>query len=131
MEKQYFPLIKALIYFRIYILHSHTISYVPSIIVKDILTQLDPKGKRAKWIAILLEYDLEIKHWNLVKTQGLAKLMTQPSIDFIEIKFLDTSTGIGIKNNEKDICADYLASRWYTNAIYVLKNLQAPLELSK
>ena len=69
MEKQAFALIKALNDFRVYILHSHTVAFVPSIAVKDILTQLDPEGRRAKWITILLEYDLEIKHTKLIKGQ--------------------------------------------------------------
>lgn len=38
MEKQAFALIMALKDFRVYILRSHTIAYVPSIVVKDILT---------------------------------------------------------------------------------------------
>ena len=75
METQAFSLIKALKDFRVYILHSHIVAYVPSIVVKDILTQPDPEGRRAKWIAILLEYDLEIMHAKLIKGQGLAKLM--------------------------------------------------------
>ena len=39
MEKQAFALIKALKYFRVYILHSHIIAFVPHTLVKDILTQ--------------------------------------------------------------------------------------------
>ena len=62
-------MIKALKDFRVYILHSHTVAYVTSIVVKDILTQSDLEGKRAKWIAILLEYDMEIKHIELIKGQ--------------------------------------------------------------
>ena len=73
MEKQDFALIMDLKDFRVYILHSHTVAYVPSIVVKDILTQLDPKCRRDKCISILLEYDLEIKHSKLIKGQGLAK----------------------------------------------------------
>ena len=80
---------------------------------------------------ILLEYDLDIKDTKLVKGQGLAKLMTHSSIDFLEINLSDTSTGPEIKNDENDICVDYLASPWYVDIIYVLKNLQAPPELSK
>lgn len=77
MEKQAFDLIMALKDFRIYILHSPIIAYVPSATFKDILTQLDLEGRRVKWIAILLEYDLEIKHTKLIKGQGLAKLMAE------------------------------------------------------
>ena len=58
MEKQAYALIKALKYFRIYILHSHVVAYVPSSVVKSILTQPDPEGRREKWIAVLLEYDI-------------------------------------------------------------------------
>ena len=89
MEKQDFSLIKALKYFRVYIVHSHIVAYVPSIAVKDILTQPDPEGRRAKWIAILLEYDLEIKHTKLIKGQGLANLMTQAGVEDININFLN------------------------------------------
>ena len=67
MKKQAFDLIMALKDFRVYILHSHIVAYVPSIVVNDILTQPDIEGRRAKWIAILLEYDLEIKHTKLIK----------------------------------------------------------------
>ena len=76
MEKQAFALVKALKEFRVYILHSHTISFVPNSVVKDILTQ-DPDGKRGKWIAVILEYDLETKPTKLIKGQGLAKLMVE------------------------------------------------------
>ena len=48
LEKKAFSMIKALKDFRVYILHSHTIAYVPSIVVNDILTQPYPEGKRAK-----------------------------------------------------------------------------------
>ena len=71
MEKQAYALVKALKYFRVYILHSHIIAYIPNIVVKDILSQ-DPDGKRGKWIVVILEYDLEIKPTKLIKGQGLA-----------------------------------------------------------
>ena len=131
MENQAFSLIMALKYFRVYILHSHTISYVPSIVVKDILTQPDPKGRRAKWIAVLLEYDLEIKHTKLIKGQGLAKLMAQSGVDDVDINFMDVSTFSEQSHQELQICDDYLASPWYKDVIYVLKNLQDLPELTK
>ena len=48
MEKQAFSLIKALKEFRVYILHYHTVAFVPSIAVKYILTQPDPEDRRTK-----------------------------------------------------------------------------------
>ena len=56
MEKQALAMVKALKDFRVYILHSHIIAFVPHTVVKDILGQ-DPDGKRGKWISTILEYD--------------------------------------------------------------------------
>ena len=67
-------MVKGLKEFKVYILYSHTTSYVPSISVKGILTQHDPEGKRGKWISILLEYDLEIKPIHTIKGHSLCKL---------------------------------------------------------
>ena len=54
MEKHAYDLVKALKYFRVYILHSHVIAHVPTAAVKGILTQPDLEGRREKWIARLL-----------------------------------------------------------------------------
>jgi hypothetical protein len=75
MEKQDFSLVKAIKYFRVYIIHSHTIAYVPNAVVKEILTQDNPDGRRGKWIVVILEYDIEIKPTKLIKGQGLENLM--------------------------------------------------------
>lgn len=112
MEKQAFPLIKALKGFRVYILHSHTISFVPSIAMKDILTQLDPEGKRAKWITVLLEYDIEIKHTKLIKVQGVEKLMDRLGVEDVDINFMDITTVSEQSHQEPKICDDYLTSPW-------------------
>ena len=66
LVKEAFALIKALKDFRVYILHSHIIAFVPNSVVKDILTKY-PDGKRGKWISVILEYDLEIKPTKLIK----------------------------------------------------------------
>jgi hypothetical protein len=88
MEKQVYALVKALKEFRMYVLHSHIISYVPNHVVKDILTQPHAEGKRAKWIASLLEYDLEIKPTKLIKGQGLAQIMTQSNFELLGVNFI-------------------------------------------
>ena len=66
-------LIKALKDFRVYILHSHTIAYVPNTDVKYFLMQNDLEGIRGKWIAVILDYDLEIKPTKLIKGPRLGK----------------------------------------------------------
>ncbi len=88
MEKQALNLVKAIKYFKVYILYYHIIAYVPNSIVKDILTQNGPEGKRAKWIAIILQYEIEIKPTKLIKGQVLAKLMTESNCQALDINFI-------------------------------------------
>lgn len=45
MEKQDFSFVKAIKDFRVYILYSHIVAYVPNVVVKDILTQNGVDGK--------------------------------------------------------------------------------------
>eukprot|EP00253_Pinus_taeda_P012042 PITA_12042 len=89
MEKQAYALVKAIKDFRVYILYSHVIAYVPNAVVKDILTQEGIEGKRGKWIATILEYDNEIKPTKWIKGQGLAKLMTETKFQALDINQLD------------------------------------------
>jgi hypothetical protein len=67
MEKQAYALVKSLKAFRVYVLHSKIISYVPSTSVKDILIQPDIDGRRGKWITKILEFNLEINPTKLIK----------------------------------------------------------------
>jgi hypothetical protein len=92
MEKHAYASIKALKEFRVYILHSHSIVFVPSTAIKDILTQAEPDGRRAKWIATLLEYDIEIRPAKLVKGQDLAKLMDESNCEALGFNFFEPCT---------------------------------------
>jgi len=65
------------------------IAYVPNAVVKDILTQDGIEGKRRKWIATILEYDIEIKPTKLIKGQELAKLMAEANCQALDINELD------------------------------------------
>ena len=47
------------------------------------------------------------------------------------MNFMDVTTISEQSHEEPEICDDYLASPWYKDVIYVLKNLQAPPELTK
>ena len=48
IEEQALALVKALKDFRVYILHSHILVYVPNAVVKDVLVQTNPEGRRGK-----------------------------------------------------------------------------------
>jgi hypothetical protein len=93
MEKQAYALVKALKAFRVYVLHSKVTSYVPSASMKDILMQPDVDGKRGRWIAKILEFDLEIKPTKLVKGQGLAKLLAESNCVALGVSFINTHSG--------------------------------------
>ena len=88
MEKEALVLVKAIKDFRVYILYSHINSYVPNAVVKDILTQDGPDGRRDKWISTILEYDIEIKPTKLIKGQGLARLMAKSNCNALDIHFI-------------------------------------------
>ena len=92
IEKQAYSLIKSLKDFIIYILHTKVITYVPSAFVKDVLTQPNIDGKRAKWIARLIEFNIEVKPTKLVKGQGLAKLMDEENYDLLGTNFIGISS---------------------------------------
>ena len=85
------------------------------------LTQVDPDGKRGKWIAKLLEYEIEIKPTKLLKGQGLAKLLTQSNLDCLDINL---STEISeISENEEELVQineKFLVSEWYKDVAFVL-----------
>jgi hypothetical protein len=131
MEKQAYALVKSLKEFRTYILHSHVIAYVPNNSVKDILTQPDPEGRRGKWIATMLEYDLEIKPTKLIKGQGLTKLMVQSNCDVLGINFITDLSENPQEETTMQVAQKFIDSPWYMDIIYVLRNLQAPPGLSK
>ena len=117
MEKQAYALVKSLTYFRVYVLHSHIIAYVPSNVVKSILTQPYPEGKGEKWIIVLLEYDIEIKPTKLIKGQGLAKMMTNSNCESLQLNFLTSHS------NQLDtgvhVIFDFSRSPWYSDIVYV------------
>jgi hypothetical protein len=89
MEKHAYALVKDLKAFRVYILHSRVTAYVPSASVKDILIQPNIDGRRGKWIAKILEFDLDNKPTKLIKGQGLAKLLAESNCEALGISFIN------------------------------------------
>jgi hypothetical protein len=79
----------------------------------------------------LLEYDLEIKPTKLIKGQGLEKLMTQSNYDVLGINFIADLSENSEEETVPQVSQKFLESPWYADIIYVLRNLQAPPELSK
>jgi hypothetical protein len=129
MEKQAYALVKALKSFRVYVLHSKVIAYVPSASVKDILVQPDIDGKRSKWIAKILEFDLEIRPTKLIKGQGLAKLLAEANCQALGVNFMNKCSGIQQGQlSETDPQREPPLARcpWYKDVIYFLQELRPP-----
>jgi hypothetical protein len=129
MEKQAYALVKALKAFRIYVLHSKVIAYVPSASVKDILIQPDMDGKRGKWIAKILEFDLEIKPTNLIKGRGLAKLLAESNCKALGISCINacSKTPQAESSNKNSQGALSLETcTWYKDILYFLQELKPP-----
>eukprot|EP00253_Pinus_taeda_P022208 PITA_22208 len=122
-----YALVKAIKDFRIYILYSHLIAYVPNFVVKDILTQEGLEGKRGKWISNIMEYDIEIKPTNLIKGQGLAKLMSKTNFQALDINQLDNEPELATPQ----INETFLQSPWYADICFVLLNMCAPPGFSR
>ena len=70
MENQAYAFVKALKFFRIYVLHSKIIEYVPNIAIKEIMVQPNSEGKRGRWIDKIMDYDVDIKPTKLIKGQS-------------------------------------------------------------
>ena len=88
--------------FRVYIFHSKIISYVPSAAIKDVLTQPDADGRRAKWNAKMIEFNIELKPTKMVRGQGLAKLLAEENFRSLDIYFLCIIAEIGQTNKEEE-----------------------------
>ena len=89
--------------------------------MKSILTQPDPEAKRAKWIAVLLEYDIEIKMTKLIKGKGFPKMMTDSHCDSLQLIFLASQSNQ--VDTEVQVGPDFYVSPWYADIVYVLQNL--------
>jgi len=98
MDKQDFALVKAMKDFRVYISHSHIAVFLHNVVVKEILTQDDPEGRRGKWIIVILEYDVEINPTKLIKGHGLDKIMAKSNLHTLDINFIST---LSEDNNEE------------------------------
>ena len=111
-------MVKDLKYFRVYVLHSKITAYVPSASVKDILIQPDIDGRRGKWIAKILEFDLEIKPTKLIKGQGLAKLLAESNCKALGISFINEQAESSNRNFQDAL--SLAECDWYHDILYFL-----------
>jgi hypothetical protein len=134
MEKHAYALVKDLKSFRVYVLHSKVIAYVPSAFVKEILIQPDIDGRRSKWIAKILEFDLEIRPTKLVKGQGLSKLLAKTNCKSLGVNFINACSENQqgeLSDMSSQVHPSLAECAWYRDIIFFLQKLQPPDGMEK
>lgn len=79
----------------------------------------------------MLEYDLEIKPTNLIKRQGLARLMVEPNLHALDINLIVAMSEDEEEGSLIQVFEMFLQSPWYSNIMYVLQHLSPPLGMTK
>ena len=95
-----------------------------NIVVKDVLLQPDTQGKRGRWIAKNLEFDIEIKPTKLIKGQGLARLMAKSNHKVLELS-MDGSDAKVIE------CPNVFQSEWYCDLVHFLQTMNCPPDMDR
>jgi hypothetical protein len=106
----------------------------PSSSVKEIMIHPDIDGKRSKWIAKILEFDLEMKPTKLVKGQGLARLLAESNCKALGVNFMNANSEnqqTDIPSNNLQINSKLTECSWYKDLIHFLQTLQPPTGLEK
>eukprot|EP00253_Pinus_taeda_P028315 PITA_28315 len=93
--------------------------------------QTDLEGRTGKWIAAMLEYDLEIKPTKLIKGQGLEKLMAESNLHALDIKLIVAMSEDKDGDSLIQVSEMFLQSPWYSDIIYVLHHLSPPPGMSR
>ena len=77
VDEQAYVVFKAVKQFRPYILKKITKVIVPHPVVRTLSIQRELGERRGNWVTSLQEYDLEFKPTNIIKGQGLWKLIIE------------------------------------------------------
>jgi hypothetical protein len=85
IDKQAYAVYKAVKHFRSYILKNHTKVIVPHPAVRSLFTQQEMGERRGNWMAVVQEFDLDIKPAKLVKDKVCASSQSKPRIKQMKI----------------------------------------------
>jgi hypothetical protein len=123
VDQQAYVVFKAVKHFRSYLLKSRTKVVVPYPAVRNLLVQKELGEKRENWMTSLQEYDLEITPAQIVRGQGLCKLV----VDSVEKLESQINTSTVNQHKEKQIsCAQTTPNSWYENIRFYLLHGSAP-----
>jgi len=97
--------------------------------VKEILIQSDIDGRRSRWIAKIIEFDLEIKPTKLIKGQGLSRLLAKSNCKSLGVRFINKcSENQQAKPYDTNAQAypPLAGCPWYKDVIYFIQYLHPP-----
>ena len=126
IDQQAYIFFKAIKHFWSYLLKSRTKIIVPYPAVRNLLVQKELGEKRVNWVTSLQEYDIEITPAQIVKSQGLCKLVTDSAVGQQEQN--DVSNP-GQHYQNLICCAQNLVSPWYDDIKFCLEHGSAPYHL--
>jgi len=110
-------------HFGSYLLKSRTKVIVPYPAVRNLLVQKEFGEKRTNWMTSLQEYDLEITPTQIVRGQGLCKLVA----DSIKEHESQINTLTVNQHNGKQIsCSQVAANSWYDDIKFYLTHGSSP-----
>ena len=98
------------------------------------MNQPDSEGKRGKWIAKIMEYDVDIRPTKIVKGQGLAKLLANSNCQALGLHLMEEQPAqeeIQAEREKENIVDHYAESTWYADIVHFLLYLQCPEHLDK
>ena len=105
---------------------SRTKVIVPYPAVRNLLVQKELGEKQANWVTSLQEYDLEITLTQIVRGQGLCKLV----VDSVEEQHSQTDMLIEDRHNQSQICCVQNSTNfWYDDINFYLTHGSVPHHL--
>jgi hypothetical protein len=101
-------------YIRGYVGYNKIKAYVSYPILKDVLSYQDFLGTRWKWVSNIYEYELDINPTNIIKGQGLAKMLAVSDEETIKMG----------ENDQVNVFLSELENEeWNSKIIYYLNNI--------
>jgi hypothetical protein len=126
VDRQAYASFKAFNHFWSYLLKSRMKVIVPYPAMRNLLVQKELGEKRAKWVTSLQEYDLEITPAQIVRGQGLCKMIADSAAGQQEESDM---SNLGQRDQSLIGCAKNLVSPWYDDIRFCLEHGSAPRHL--
>jgi hypothetical protein len=123
VDQQAYAIFKAVKHFRSYLLTSRTKIIVPYLSVRNLLVQKELGEKRANWVTSLQEFDLEIIPAQIVRGQGLCKLVVDSETEQKEDNMSEQH------DQNLICCTQNLVSPWYDDIRHYLQHGSSPRHL--